>query len=418
MEPEVLDPKEVAAYEALKKAQADYAAEMAGAPVQEKTGMWRKLAAIGAGAFGGSQYDKGGMQWGQNLAKEITEGPYQRKMNEHLKRLAAKRMGVDVAQEGVGVIGQLNTRKAQIAAAAQAAADRKTQSEAALDQKRQYANDVWKKNIDHNTKGNWKSFQSPEELATFQQANPEYQGWEVRKSSVALPNGAQEILLAEPDSKRRQRDLEDVNDLAVRINAAVQANPEIARQRGFVPVTSEQVSRASAAKLQGYYKEIQDALGQEAAARAAAARGRGRGGDGDDDAKAYRADELRKHKETAAITKQFAALKASKENQYLDKISYARAQGNEALAKQLEKQRGLELLELYNNGHRQIATIWGHDQFKQARFNEKGELVDEIVGGGGAPVPAAAAPKPVATQVEDWVRDANGKLVPARKAGQ
>lgn len=389
--PEELDPREQTIYDDWERKRKDYADFAATAPVRENPGLWRKLAAIGIGAFGGSQYDKGGLQWGQQLGNEVLEGPYQRKMNDHLKMLAAKRQGLDVAQEGMGVVGQIAARKAQAAAAAQAAADRKTAAEAALDQKRQYANDVWKKNIDHNTKGNWKSFQSPEELSAFQQANPKYQAWEVRQSSVPLPNGAREIILAEPESESRKRNLEDVNDLAVRINTAVQANPEISRQRGFVPVTAEQVSRYSAAKLQDYYKEIQNALGQEAAARAAVARGRGRG-DGDDEAKAYRADEKRKHQETAKINAQFASLKASKENQYMDQIARARSNGNEAEAQRLEKQRGLELVEALNNAALQTANVWGHEKFKQYRMGDKG--VEEFMVGKGAESQPQPTPAP------------------------
>jgi hypothetical protein len=385
MEPEVIDPREQAIYDDYERKRKDYADFAAAAPVQEKPGLWRTLAAIGAGAFGGSQYDKGGMQWGQNLAKEITEGPYQRKMNEHLKMLAAKRMGLDVAQEGMGVMGQNADRKQRIALAAQTAADRKAQAEAALDQKRQYANDVWKKNIDHNTKGNWKSFQSPEELAAFQQANPKFQGWEVRKSSVALPNGAQEILLVEPESERQQRS-------AIDVSSTINMYNQIAPKVGMQPIDNPgKVSKEEATFKLNEAKELYKMKYQADAnnlgyARIAAMMNRG----GGDDDKAAKAEEKRKFQETAKINAQFAALKAQKENYYQREIARAMANGNKEEANRLATQRGEELVEALNNAALQTANIWGHEKFKQYRMGPKG--VEEFMVGKGAEAAPTKAP--------------------------
>lgn len=386
MEPEVIDPREQAIYDDYERKRKDYADFAAAAPVQEKPGLWRTLAAIGAGAFGGSQYDKGGMQWGQNLAKEITEGPYQRKMNEHLKMLAAKRMGLDVAQEGMGVMGQISDRKQRAAIAKQTADDRKAIADNALYQKSQYAQGKYEQDLAKNTEGNYKVFSSRDEALKAQQSNPAYAQYELREDPVEVQGVGRRYYLAEPDTLRQGRKLESAQAIAARINSVIEQNPSLAK-RGFTPVTAEKVTKVGAADLQNYFKEINDVLNLEAQIRGRAVRG-GRG-DGDDEAKTYRADEKRKFQETAKINAQFAALKAAKENQYMDQIARARANGNEAEAKRLEKQRGLELVEAFNNAALQTANIWGHEKFKQARMTDKG-VEEFMVGKGAEPTPTKA----------------------------
>jgi hypothetical protein len=87
--------------ELYRKRQQEYEDAIANEPVREKPNFWRKLGAIGAGAFGGWNFDRGGMQWGQQAGQQILEGPYQQRYNEYLRGLEAKRRGLDLAQEGM-----------------------------------------------------------------------------------------------------------------------------------------------------------------------------------------------------------------------------------------------------------------------------------------------------------------------------
>ena len=313
MEPEVIDPREQAIYDDFERKRKDYADFAANAPVQEKPGLWRTLAAIGAGAFGGSQYDKGGMQWGQNLAKEITEGPYQRKMNEHLKMLAAKRMGLDVAQEGMGVLGQINARKQQAAIARQNAEDRKKIADNALYQKSQYAQGKYEQDLAKNTDGNYKVFSSKEEALKAQQSNPAYQQYELREDPVEVQGVGRRYYLAEPDTVRQSRKLENAQEIAARINSVIEQNPILAK-RGFTPVTADKVTKVGAVDLQNYFKEINDVLNLEAQIRGRAV-GRGGGSrssgeDPDTKQKRYEHNQVwaNSRKNVASLTRQISAL--------------------------------------------------------------------------------------------------------------
>jgi hypothetical protein len=313
MEPEVIDPREQAIYEDYERKRKDYADFAASAPVQEKPGLWRTLAAIGAGAFGGSQYDKGGMQWGQNLAKEITEGPYQRKMNEHLKMLAAKRMGLDVAQEGMGVMGQISDRKQRAAIAKQTADDRKTIADNALYQKSQYAQGKYEQDLAKNTEGNYKVFSSRDEALKAQQSNPAYAQYELREDPVEVQGVGRRYYLAEPDTLRQGRKLESAQEIAARINSVIEQNPSLVK-RGFTQVTAEKVTKVGAADLQNYFKEINDVLNLEAQIRGRAA-GRGGGGrssgeDPDTKQKRYEHNQVwaNSRKNVASLTRQISAL--------------------------------------------------------------------------------------------------------------
>jgi hypothetical protein len=387
--PEEIDPYQQA-LEDLARQRKQYD-EIASAPPQyERPGFWRSLAAIGAGAFGGSQYDKGGMQWGQQIGQQIIEGPYQRRMNEHLKMLAAKRQGLDSAYEGVGTLGQIEARKQQIEVAKQNAADRKANNEEKLKADKLKNAQVYDAILSKQTGNEAVRYPSMEAI----QADPDAQA-KIKAGTHTLrqPAGTDLVYLAPTAEYRRQAAFEDVLPIATQINKMISANP-ILQQRGFQPVDAQKASAKGAAALQNVYKEMNDVLNLEMQAKSRASRG----GGGDDDAKAYAADQKRKNLETAQVNTQFAALKSSKENQYLDQIARARAAGNEEQAKALEKQRGVELVEALNNAHLRIANIWGHEKFKQARLKD-GKVEEFWVGKGAEQVPTQQPAQLAASKV-------------------
>ena len=391
--PEEIDPYQQAAYDAYKRRQAEYEATVATAPKYEKPGFWRSLAAIGAGAFGGSQYDKGGMQWGQQIGQQIIEGPYQRRMNEHLKELAAKRQGLDVAQEGLGVLGQIEARKQQAAIARQNAEDRKAAEADKLYQRSQYAQGVYEKDLNKSTEGNYQVYRSKEEALKAKTENPDLAGYELREDPVEVPGVGRRYYLAE-SSKDRQ------NRKSIDISATVANYNQIAPKVGLPTIDNPgRVSKEEATVRLNEAKELYRMKFQADAnnlgyARIAAMVGRG----GDGDSKAYAAAEKFKHQETDKVNSEFQNLKTQKENAYQAQIARALANGNKDEAERLATARGQELAEALNNAHMRIANIWGHKKFKQVELKD-GKMVETWVGEGVNQPPDQQPAQPAAPKV-------------------
>lgn len=127
--------------DAYRRRQEEYEAAVANAPEREKPGFWRKLGAVAAGAVGGWNYDRGGMQWGQQVADDIIEGPYKKRYDEYLKGLEAKRKGLDLAQEGVNAQARLNEVRLR-----REEMDR--QHKAEIDNKNNKGIDIWGRSIE------------------------------------------------------------------------------------------------------------------------------------------------------------------------------------------------------------------------------------------------------------------------------
>jgi hypothetical protein len=273
MDPD-LTPRQREAYETYQRQKQAYEQEMAAAPNPDDTkpGLWRTLAAAAAGAVGGWNYDRGGMQWGQQMAREISEGPYQRRMNEHLRRLAAQRQGLEVAQDGMQVVDRAENWKQMAAARRDATDARKANDEAKLAAEKLKQAQVYDAIISKQTGGEAVRYPSVEAL----NADPDAQE-KIKAGTHTLrqPAGTDLVYLISTAEARRRASFEDVKPLAQQINDVIAANPRVARERGWRPVTMEEASGRGAANLQKYFDTINNTLDRREGAAARASRGGG-----------------------------------------------------------------------------------------------------------------------------------------------
>lgn len=303
---ETLDPQQQVAYDAYERRKREYEEELANAPVEQKPGFWRQLAAGAVGAVGGWNFDRGGMQWGPALAREITEGPYQRRMNEHLKRLAARRQGLDVAQEGMQVMNQAENWKQLAAQRKQDGENRKALKEQELKAERQKQVQVYDHLMAKNSGGEALRYESMEHLKGDADAQAKIKaGTHV----VHNPPGTDLVYIMPTNETRRRAAFDNVKPIVTSINEVIKANPSLAK-RGFRELDMETASAKGESWLQNYFREMNDVLNLEMQIRNRATGGGGGKEDPDIRQRRYEHNQIwaNSRRNVATIQSQIASL--------------------------------------------------------------------------------------------------------------
>lgn len=301
-----LDPRQEEAYKTYQQRKAEWDALVAQGVERPKPSLWRTLAAVGAGAAGGWNFDRGGMQWGQQLAREITEGPYQRRMNDHLRQLAEKRQGLDVAQEGLNVMDRAANFKQLAAQRKREGEDRTTREAEKLEAQRLKGEGIYKVRLNGQSGGDMLEYVNRNEAM----ADPSVQA-KLKAGTHTLhePSAGHAVFLTPTQETLTKRKVEEVGPLAQRINAVISANPGLSK-RGFIPVDMQTATSKGITGLENYFKEINDVLNLEMQVRGRAAN---RGGGGEDPDTKHKWQEHNQvwsssRRDVAALTRQATAL--------------------------------------------------------------------------------------------------------------
>lgn len=199
-------------YQALFEArQKEYNDALNNAPVRKKPGFWRTLAATAAGAVGGWNFDRGGMQWGQNLANEIVEGPYKREYDEYMQKLEASRRGTDQMQQG------LNNRL-RLEEIAEARQLRKEMAEAKRIADQEKSIDIFKTKYRDQSKG------AAQEVGSMEEAQERF-GEDIKKglktvvqSATTDRSGKPVIMVVPTDQYWRKLESDEVTELQPTFN--------------------------------------------------------------------------------------------------------------------------------------------------------------------------------------------------------